>query len=204
MLCQCSLHRGRPHEIVTHRPTGSEGSYEMHTSRELRITLMTVNFAPEMSGIAPYVSRLADALSSDGHAVQVLTSRPHYPGWQVTPGYERTRTEMRGRTRVRRLRHYIPRNPRWYLRVWFELTFGLRLVFSSWRRPDVVVCVSPALIATALVLLRARVSRHPPRLGLIVQDRTPAESARPAREARCQDWRPGSRVWSCAPLTGSS
>ena len=142
----------------------------MTSPTRLRISIMAVNYAPERSGIAPYIARLAGSLASNGHAVQVLTSRPHYPEWRVAPGYERSSTEQQGAVTVRRLRHYIPGSPRWYRRILFEASFGLRLVFSSWKRADLVVCVSPALIATAMVAVRASLTRHRPALGVIVQD----------------------------------
>lgn len=40
-----------------------------------------------------------------------------------------------------------------------ELTFGMRVVFAGWNRPDVIVLVSPALIATGLAAARCRLSR---------------------------------------------
>ena len=51
-----------------------------------------------------------------------------------------------------------------------ELSFGVRLALASWRRPDVVVAVSPALFADWLVRLRLRVLPRRPRTILWVQD----------------------------------
>jgi glycosyltransferase involved in cell wall biosynthesis len=52
-----------------------------------------------------------------------------------------------------------------------EATFGVRGAVSRWNRPDVVICTTPALIATAAQCLRRRVSvRHSPVLGVWVQD----------------------------------
>jgi colanic acid biosynthesis glycosyl transferase WcaI len=51
-----------------------------------------------------------------------------------------------------------------------EFTFGLQLLTSSWGRPDVVVCVSPPLLATAMSAVRARLTWRGPAVGVLVQD----------------------------------
>lgn len=145
-----------------------------------RVLVVGVNYAPERSGIAPYTTRTARGLARAGCRVDVLTSRPHYPEWQVPAEHARAGREQDGDVVVRRLRHYIPEHPTWLRRIWFELSFGLRVTTARWGRPDVVVCVSPALLSSLLVALRARFSRHRPALGVVVQDlysRGVAESA---------------------------
>jgi glycosyltransferase involved in cell wall biosynthesis len=51
-----------------------------------------------------------------------------------------------------------------------EMTFGLQLLVSKWGRPDVVICVSPALLATAMAAVRTRMTWRRPALGVLVQD----------------------------------
>jgi len=51
-----------------------------------------------------------------------------------------------------------------------ELSFGVRLVLARWHRPDVVLVVSPALLACGLALFRARLLRNPPAMGIWIQD----------------------------------
>lgn len=51
-----------------------------------------------------------------------------------------------------------------------ELSFGLRLLVSRWFSPDVVILVSPALFSSGLALLRVRMSRIQPGVGIWVQD----------------------------------
>jgi len=140
------------------------------TLTNLKITMLTVNFAPERSGIAPYTTGLATALADQGHDVEVLTSRPHYPEWRVHPGFEKASREQAGSLTVRRLWHYIPRRPGWVKRLLFEVSYGLRAVCARWDRPDLVICVSPALISAFLIYLRIAVGWHSPSTGLIVQD----------------------------------
>jgi glycosyltransferase involved in cell wall biosynthesis len=47
-----------------------------------------------------------------------------------------------------------------------ELAFGLRLMFSSWNSPDVILVVSPALFSSGLAMLAARFRR--PRIPVII------------------------------------
>lgn len=51
-----------------------------------------------------------------------------------------------------------------------ELSFGLRLLFSRLNSDSVVVAVSPALFATALAVLRIRLTPSRPRVVVWVQD----------------------------------
>jgi glycosyltransferase involved in cell wall biosynthesis len=51
-----------------------------------------------------------------------------------------------------------------------ELTFGAQLLTTSWGRPEVAICVTPPLLATALTAARARMTWRRPSIGILVQD----------------------------------
>lgn len=137
----------------------------------LRVALLGLNYAPETTGIAPYTMGLADGLIQRGHQVRVLTGYPHYPEWSIAAGYRgRSMTETLRGVPVRRLRHHVPNGAGGMGRVRMEASFGARLVTTGWDRPDVIVCVSPALLSTAMVLARARVNLRRPAVGVWVQD----------------------------------
>lgn len=51
-----------------------------------------------------------------------------------------------------------------------ELSFGVRLIFARWHKPDVVLVVSPALFSSALAILRVRVHPNRPAVGIWIQD----------------------------------
>jgi colanic acid biosynthesis glycosyl transferase WcaI len=128
----------------------------------LRVTIVGLNYAPEPTGIAPYTAGLADGLAERGDELYVISGFPHYPQWEVAAGYAgRSREEELGAVSLLRLGHYVPRRPTSGRRLLMELHFGLRAVFSPWESPDVLVLVSPALFATALLALRARLFRIP-------------------------------------------
>lgn len=123
----------------------------------LRVLLVAVNYFPETTGIAPYVSSLAKGLSAHGMSVDVITAYPHYPQWRVWAGHRGwTTVENVKGVRVTRVRHFVPRVPRATLRLLSELTFGLRLLFGRVNPADVVVSVSPALFSSALLAMKVR------------------------------------------------
>lgn len=108
----------------------------------------------------------------EGHDVRVVTGFPHYPEWRLKEGYSGwTYREVVNGVEVLRLRHFIPKNVNHWHRMHLELSYGLRAFFANWRSPDVVIAVSPALFASGLVLLRAKltVGRNVP-VGIWVQD----------------------------------
>ncbi|HEY0248655.1 MAG TPA: glycosyltransferase [Gryllotalpicola sp.] len=141
------------------------------SDQHLRVVIVSLNYAPERTGIARYTSSLAQGLAKRGHQVQVITTHPHYPEWKIHPGYGQwRRDEIVDGVPVRRLRHFVPRRPSWIPRALGELSFGLRALFTRWGRPDVVVLPSPALFASSLVLLRARLFSRAAATVVWVQD----------------------------------
>lgn len=120
-----------------------------------------LNYPPETTGISPYTGAMAAGLVRRGRNVRVLAGHPHYPDWKVAPGYGQwSRRENIDGVSVHRLRHFIPARPTPMPRAAAEVTFGLRQIFARWGQPDVVVAVSPALLSSALVRIRARIT-HP-------------------------------------------
>jgi len=51
-----------------------------------------------------------------------------------------------------------------------ELIFGLQLLTTGWGRPEVVVCVTPPLLAATMAAARARMFRRRPAIGILVHD----------------------------------
>jgi len=126
------------------------------------VLFIGVNYAPEPTGISPYTTGMAEGLAQRGHRVRVITSYPHYPWWRVPEEHAQlpALSDVKGVT-LRRLRHYIPQRPNTIRRALFELSFGVKALFAKWDSPDVVVVVSPALLASRLVALRAKLRRIP-------------------------------------------
>ncbi|MEL4357774.1 MULTISPECIES: glycosyltransferase family 4 protein [unclassified Luteococcus] len=129
----------------------------------MKILIIGVNYSPEISGIAPYTTAMAEGLQSVGHQVRVSTGIPHYPQWSNYTNFRGLCREesIRGVT-VRRVRHVIGSGGMGLSRIMQEVTFGLGAALSPWHRPDVVLCVSPALISTGIQVLRSKLPGQPP------------------------------------------
>jgi colanic acid biosynthesis glycosyl transferase WcaI len=137
----------------------------------IRIVILGINYAPEPTGIAPYTTGLAAGLAERGHDVLVLTGYPHYPFWKRADlGSPSRSEEMIDGVRVRRLKHPVPQKLSWIGRAAMEFTFGLQVLTTGWGRPDVVIFISPPLLAGAMSAVRARLSLRRPAIGVVVQD----------------------------------
>ncbi|MDJ0029635.1 glycosyltransferase family 4 protein [Gordonia alkanivorans] len=127
------------------------------------VALLSLNYSPEPTGIAPYSADLAAYLrSTGGHDVHVIAAHPHYPDWKIAEGYGQwTLCREEEGVEVRRLRHYVPASPRNLQRLLAELTFAVRSVLVSWKRAKVVITVSPSLLGSAAVVLKSRITCRP-------------------------------------------
>lgn len=135
------------------------------------VTILGLNFRPEVTGIAPYTSGLAIGLQQTGHDVHVITGYPHYPSWKVDAGFHgfSQRTSEGGIT-VERLRQYTPSRPSLFRRTLMEMTFGIRAAIRLDTKTDTIICISPSLISTALAMLRIKLSSRRPKTIVWVQD----------------------------------
>lgn len=134
-----------------------------------RVLFVGINYAPESTGIAPYTTGMAEGLAEAGHSVRVITGVPHYPSWSNFTGMRGLRSHERiGGVDVRRVRHFIGSGGHGAGRIGQEVSFGLGALTSRWGAADAVIAVSPALLASACVVARARLSGRP--VGVWVQD----------------------------------
>ncbi len=128
----------------------------------MRILIVSLNYAPEPTGIGPYTSGLAEYLLRSGHDVRVISGVPHYPEWRnVSGAWKLWAHDWVREVPVLRVRHYIPNGGVGAKRLVMEGTFALGVLFSRWGRPDVVVTVSPSLAASAAVVARGRARKTP-------------------------------------------
>ncbi len=133
-----------------------------------RLLLVAMNYAPELSGTAPYTTTWAQHLSRRAD-VLVLAGVPHYPQWQIHDGYGRWSEEgTEYGVRVRRLRHHVPARTTPAHRVAHEASFGARVLTQRLPRPDAVLAVSPPLFGAGAAGRLARRFGVP--FGLVVQD----------------------------------
>lgn len=136
--------------------------YLLEVEHSPSVLLIGINYAPETTGIAPYSAGLARELAKQGMRTRVIAAFPHYPQWSFQDDRPpRTASCAEDGVRVVRRRHKLPSRPGGASRVISELTFGLSALTTRFGRPDVVVLVSPALLSTAVAMLKARLGRRP-------------------------------------------
>jgi colanic acid biosynthesis glycosyl transferase WcaI len=125
-----------------------------------RISIVSINYAPEPTGISVYTTGLAEYLAAQGAEVVVHTGFPYYPAWKKRPedrGRLFASERVKGVT-LRRCYLYVPARPRAITRIVHEATFVASAVLSYLfqRRPDVTIVVTPPLPAALPILLIAR------------------------------------------------
>ncbi len=131
----------------------------------MKINVWGINYAPELTGIAPYNTALCEHLAHHGHEVRMVTSFAYYPAWtkaREDRGRLFRTDELRG-VPVHRCWHYVPRKANVLKRIIHEGTF----VVSSFLRqlvlppPDAYVVISPPLLLGAAAWLLGRIKRRP-------------------------------------------
>ena len=161
----------------------------------MKITLWGINYAPELTGIAPFNAALCEYLSQRGHEVAVVTSFPYYPEWKKRPSDRGRvfRTDIENGVRIHRCWHYVPEKVRALKRIVHEASFiamSLLRVLSL-PRPDVFVVVSPPLLLGVAAWVAGIAKRSP--FVFHVQDLQPDAAVglgmiQPGRLARFLYW----------------
>jgi colanic acid biosynthesis glycosyl transferase WcaI len=131
----------------------------------MKIALISLNYAPEMTGIGLYSSELAQQLAAQGHEVSVICSYPFYPEWLRHESYPGigwlSRTEEG--VEVHRCPCYIPAQVSGLRRIIHYISFALAAVIPAIQlarrgKPDIVLLVAPALLAAFPALIAARLA----------------------------------------------
>ena len=123
----------------------------------MRVLLYGLNYAPEPVGIGKYSGELGGWLAKRGHQVRVITAPPYFPQWHAKSN--RYRQERLEGAVVWRCPLWVPRRPNGVTRLLHLASFAissLPVLLRQWRwRPDLIICVAPALFcAPGALLLR--------------------------------------------------
>ena len=131
----------------------------------MRVIVWGINYAPEITGIAPHNVTLCEFLQRYGHDVEMVTTFAYYPAWRKRPEDRHLlcRTDRINDVPVHRCWHFVPRRVFAWKRIVHEATF---VVISTMRilllrRPDVYVVVSPPLLLGAAGWVVATLKRAP-------------------------------------------
>jgi colanic acid biosynthesis glycosyl transferase WcaI len=150
-----------------------------------RLVIVSVNYRPEETGIAPYATAMAEHFAACGATVTALVGMPHYPGWRIFPEF-RGRLQHRSNVNgvdVRRLWMYVPKSQSALRRALYEGTFlshamgflAQARIRGTLGRIDAVIGVIPGLSGGIVAASLAR--RHHCSLGIVVQDLVGAGAA---------------------------
>lgn len=140
----------------------------------MNITIYTLNFYPELTGIGKYSGEMAIWLARAGHRVSVVTAPPYYPEWKVISSYSSSafRRELVAGVDVCRCPLWVPVRPSGLKRLIHLGSFALSslpvMLRQVFWRPDVVWVVAPAFFCAPGAWLTARLSGAP--VWLHVQD----------------------------------
>jgi putative colanic acid biosynthesis glycosyltransferase WcaI len=119
----------------------------------MRVIVWGINYAPEITGIAPHNVALCEFLQRHGHDVEMVTTFSYYPSWRKRADDRRLfyRTDRINGVPVHRCWHFVPQRlsagKRIVHEASFVLTSTMRILLL--RRPDVYVVVSPPLLLGA-------------------------------------------------------
>ncbi len=144
----------------------------------MRVLLAGINYRPEVTGIGPYNTELAEHLAQQGHQVTVLSAPPWYPHWKIDHAYRGRRPFSVERINgVRVIRNPLllpPARQTAFRRILFDSSFGVTALLGSAGIGglDAVICVSPPLQlgVTAWLIAASRRARLVVHLQDIVPD----------------------------------
>jgi colanic acid biosynthesis glycosyl transferase WcaI len=130
----------------------------------MRILIVGINYAPELTGIGKYTSEMAEWLAAAGHEVRIVTAPPYYPEWRVADGYAAWRysKEVRKGVLIWRCPVWVPTRPSGLKRLLHLASFALSsppvIVRQIFWRPDVILAIEPPLFCAPATWLCAKLS----------------------------------------------
>jgi colanic acid biosynthesis glycosyl transferase WcaI len=131
----------------------------------MRVIVWGINYAPELTGIAPFNTGLCEYLRERGHQIEMVTTFPYYPYWKKISGDKGYlfRTDEIDGVWIHRCWHYVPAQVTTFRRIWHELSFGLTsfVRILALARADVYVIVSPPLILGPLASFVCWIKQRP-------------------------------------------
>ena len=129
----------------------------------MRILIVGINYAPELTGIGKYTSEAAEWLAARGHEVRVISAPPYYPYWKVQKPYSAWvySHETIAGVDVFRCPVWVPQRPTGLKRIIHLGTFALASIpvcsAQLFWKPDIVVAIEPPLFGAAVALFGAKI-----------------------------------------------
>ena len=116
-----------------------------------KITILSLNYAPEDTAIGLYSTQMAEHLHDLGWNVSVIAGFPYYPQWKIWDSYKKRRKyhqEVINGVKVLRYRQYVPSKLTFSKRVLQLIDFTLGSFFNTYkiREADVVLSIIPFIV----------------------------------------------------------
>ena len=131
----------------------------------MRVIVWGINYAPEVTGIAPHNVALCEFLRRRGDDVEMVTTFAYYPTWRKQDEDRRrlSRTDNINGVPVHRCWHFVPRKVSAWKRVLHEATFVLTSTIRilALKRADIYVVISPPLLLGAAAWFAGTIKRAP-------------------------------------------
>lgn len=131
----------------------------------MRILIVGINYAPELTGIGKYTSEAAEWLAARGYEVRVICAPPYYPYWKVQKPYSSWvySHETIAGVDIFRCPVWVPQRPTGLKRIIHLGSFALSsipvCITQLFWKPDIVVAIEPPLFGAAVALFGAKVTR---------------------------------------------
>ncbi|MGE5680413.1 MAG: WcaI family glycosyltransferase [Bacillota bacterium] len=141
----------------------------------MKVSIVSLYFYPELTGIGVYSYDFAKFLVEKGHKVRVFTTFPFYPEWKKRKGYPRRLyyKETISDIQIHRIFTYVPKEPGTIKRIIHELIFSLLLFIKLLlvKKDNLLICVSPPFFSMVICSAISRIRRYP--LFIHIQDLQP-------------------------------
>lgn len=131
----------------------------------MRLSIVSINYAPERTGIGVYTTGMSEFLAARGHEVVVHAGFTYYPDWEK-PARDRGRLyrrELINGVDLRRTYLYVPKRPTALKRILHEFSFvaTASLAYLLAPRADRTIIVLPPLALGCAIALLAKIKRSP-------------------------------------------
>jgi colanic acid biosynthesis glycosyl transferase WcaI len=131
----------------------------------MRVVVWGINYAPEITGIAPHNVALCEFLRARGVDVEMVTTFAYYPVWRkrAQDRHLLFRDDVINGVPVHRCWHFVPARVSAWKRIIHEATFVVTstLRVLSLQGPDVYVIASPPLLLGAAAWFASKIKRAP-------------------------------------------
>lgn len=131
----------------------------------MKISILGINFYPELTGIGPYTTELCEFLISCGHNVSVFTAFPYYPQWKKPEQYKKKifHTEDYKGAKLYRSYVFVPKIVTSRTRILHEISFIISSFFNLLFSPatDLIITISPPLGLGLVAYLICKIKRIP-------------------------------------------